>query len=323
MTLIAANAPQNSQTTAAEVLGSTGSQSTPAEAPKTSTPPADDKVAPKFQALIQREKTAVERERAARAREAAAEARAKDIEAREAKVREFETLKQTHPLKALELLGLSYQELTQIALSDGNIPPELHAKRVEEKLDSYVKSQEDRDREASEREKLEEEKRNTSTITKFKGEIGSYLKQNSERYELMAFENPDDQGQDLVYEVIDLHYNQTLEAAKAKALEEDPEADTSEIRGEVLTISQASDKVELKLEEKYQKSKTLKKVAAFLAPRQEKPSVDKPKLPPRQTPQTLTNQLSASPASQRKTPITDDERIAKAIAYARGLRPAA
>lgn len=323
MTQVAAQASPNLPTTAAEVVGTVGSHITPAAVPSTSTPSEPDRVAPKFEALIKREKTAVERERAARAREAVAEARAKDIEQREAKVREFETLKQTNPLKALELLGLSYQDLTQIALSDGNIPPEVHAKRVEEKLDSYVKSQEDRDKEQDERTRADEEKRHASTISRFKGEIGSYLKQNSDRYELMAFENPDDQGMDLVYEVIDLHYNQTLEAAKAKALEEDPEGDTSDVRGEVLTIAQASDKVELKLEEKYQKSKTLKKVAAFLAPRQEKPSVEKPKNTPRQTPQTLTNQLSAAPAPQRKAPLSDDERIAKAIAYARGLRPAA
>lgn len=315
--------PQASEATvtAAQVLDAPGSSpaTTPAVGASDSSPKPDDKVSGKFQAIIQREKKALALERSAKNILNSAEARAKELESREARISEFESLKKTNPMKALEMLGLSYQDLTQIALADGNVTPDLKIKQLEEKLNGFSQAQEADKRAQLEASQKQQEQQHAHTIDKFKVEIGNYLKENANRYELIAFEQSDE----LVYDVIDEHYNRTLKAAQTKA-EEDGE-DVSSIRGEIMTIADAADKIEAHLEKKYDKARELKKVQALLAPRIEKAlsSVAKPTLTPsRQMPKTLNNNLSATPAAPRKSAVSDDERIARAIAYAKGLRPA-
>ncbi len=296
--------------TAAQVLDASASPTPPNnEASKTDPAPKDETVSGKFQALIQREKQALQREMAAKARESAAETRAREIEAREAKVKEFESLKETNPLKALELLGLNYQQLTQVALADGNVTPDLKIKKVEDKFDSFLKSQEEEKRQQSEDAQKKLQAQSEATITKFKTEIGDYIKENSSRYELIQFE----QSEELVYDVVDEHYNRTLLAAQKKAEEEGE--DTSSVRGDILTIAQAADKIEAHLEKKYDGARKLSKVQALLAQRQEKKPVVKPQNPLSQMPKTLNNNLSATPAQPRKSFRTDDDRVRDAIAF--------
>lgn len=261
---------------------------------------------------MQRERAAVERERAASAKEAT-------LAERLAKIDEFESIKKTNPRKALELLGLSYQDLTQVELNDGQITPDVKVRELEERFEKDLRTREEEKRQNESAQKQDQERRAAQAVDKFKGEIGSYLKDNATRYELIEFE----QSQDLVFDVIDEHYNRTLKAAQDKALEEDPDADVSTARGEVLTIAQSADKVELHLEQKYQKAKDLKKVSALLQAKpspKPAPASDKPQNT-RQTPQTLNNNLSATPSQTRKAARTDEDRIAAAIAFARGLRP--
>jgi len=272
-------ASPSKETTAVEVLDASvpGASPSVAEASKTVQHPGEEKLSPKLQILIQRERAAVERERAAKASETSASARLKEIEAREARLNEFESVKTKNPRKALELLGLSYQELTQAELADGAVPAEVQVKRVEEKLESFVKAQEDAKLQQSQEYQKQQEMNHARTIEKFKGEITSYLNDNGTRYELISFE----QSEPLVYDVIDEHYNRTCKAAIEQAAGLDPtdslEAaqraaadagiDISDIRGEVMTIAQAADKVELHLEQKYDKARDLNKVKALLAPR--------------------------------------------------------
>lgn len=256
----------------------------------------DERVSPKLQALIRREKSAVEKERAAKAREA-------EIQAREAKIQEFENLKKTNPKKALELLGLSYQELTQLMLSDQETTPEFEIKKLREELDSYKNSQVEALRRQEEELKKSEERKEAEVITQFKSEITKHLSENAERYEFIAF----DQCEDLVYETIDEHYERT----------KDPETGI----GQVMSIKDAADKVEAYLEKKYEKAPSLKKLQAFLARKPESKTPAKPQPQERQTPKTLNNTLSATPSKAPTRVVTDEERIAKAIAYAKGLRP--
>lgn len=334
--MAAQSSQQVSATTAAQILdapvppvtGPTKTGDLPAGASKTqsqpvgaasasATPPASDPkpvveapVSPKLQLLIQRERAAVERERSAAAKEQA-------IADREAKLTAFESAKST-PLKALELLGLTYQDITQAQMNEGVIAPETEIKKVHERLNAFVKSQEDERRQQEENSKKQMEQQTQKTIATFKGEINKYLEENPARYELIKFE----ENEDLVYQVIDEHYNRTLKSAQEKA-EEDGE-DVADIRGEVMTIAQASDKVEEFLEKKYVKARDLSKVKALSAvrPNTSTSNVPKPNTIPRQTPKTLNNQLSATaPTPKPNRILTDDERVAKAVAYAKGIRP--
>lgn len=282
-------------------------------ASKSQTTPVDEKISGKLSLLTSRERQAVERERAAKSREAAADEKVKAMEAREARLSEFENLKNTNPIKALEMLGMSYNDLTQAALNDGNVTPDQKLQSVEAKFDSFVKSQEDAKRLQAEELQQQTEKQSQATIASFQVEIKNYLKENSARYELIEFEN----SGDLVYDVIDEHYNRTLEAAVKKAT--DAGEETASIRGDIMTIAQAADKVEAHLEKKYDKARSIKKVQTLFAPRQTL-NVAKPTLPTSQKLKTLTNQQSATPAVPRKTARTDADRVAAAIAYAKGLR---
>jgi len=267
----------------------------------------DGRVSNKFQALVQREKQALEVERRAKQTQADLDTRLKAFEEREKRVSDFESLKTKDPIKALELLGLSYQDLTQVALNDGSVPPEVQVRKVEEKLDTFLKSQEAAEKERAESAQRLAKQQEEKVISDFKGEINNHIESNQKDYEFIKFEGL----QDIVYEIIDEHYNRTL----------NPDTGV----GEIMNIKDAADKLEKQLEKKYEDAKKLQKfqaqpqqLAQKLAQNVAKPQVFKERP---QAVRTLTNQLSATPAAPRTRPLTDQERVAKAVAYARGLRP--
>lgn len=275
---------------------STGGANTDVQPPSTSTPPPKQEVSSKLEILIRREAAALNRENAAKAREAELEAKLKRIE-------EFEGAK-GNSKKALELLGLNYDELTKSILQDGEIPAEVKIKKVEEKFDKFREEQRQDAEKSAQLQKAQAEEREKLAISNFKGEIGTFLKGNTERYELIAFEGQDD----LVFEVIDTHYNRTIDQETGI--------------GKVMSISEAADKVEQHLEEKYNKAKNTNKVKTLWGaiPKATQEKLAQAETKTSQTPKTLTNNMSAT-ATKRVTPITDEERVQKAIAYARGLRP--
>lgn len=267
-----------------------GMDAAPASAPK-----GDEKLSSRIEMLIKREQQAQARERYATQKEQELEARLKRIE-------EFESAK-ANPKKALELLGLDYDELTKTMLNDGNVPPEVEIKKLRKEWEEERHKQALKEQEAVEAQRKSAQANEERAIAGFKEQINQYLSDNKDRYELISFE----EQQDLVFAVIDEHFNRTI----------DPQTGT----GKVMSISEAADKVEKFLEEKYHKSRDLNKVKALWGnlPKSVQREVEKREQAPTK-PQTLSNQLSAQPSKPRKTPLTDEERVAKAIAYARGLR---
>lgn len=268
----------------------------------------DPKISSKLQVLMQREKAAFEAERRSKQSISDAEIRLKGISEREAKIQEFESLKTTNPLKALELLGLTYQDITNIALADGNVTPDIQIKKVNDKLDNLLKSQEaDRERQLRDHE-LAQKNKEQEAETSFKSEINTFIEDNKSKYQLTHFEG--EVG--LVYDVIDEHYNRTINEATGV--------------GQVMKIAEAADKVESWLEKKNDDRLKLDKVKSKLAPLPGQLNasqflVKQERIPVQKQMRTLTNQQSATQSQPRTKMLTDDERIAKAIAYARGLRP--
>lgn len=272
----------------------------PAQTPEAKINP-EEKVSSKMEILIRREAAAVQRERLAKDKEA-------EIEAKLAKIRDFESAK-GNSKKALELLGLDYNELTQSLLKDGEIPPEVQIKKVEERFDTFLKSQEEAEQKRLSDQAREAEAKETKVIHDFKSEITTYLSDNKSRYELIDFEG----HQDTVFDVIDEHYNRTL----------NPETGI----GKIMTIAEAADKVEEFLEKKYERSKDLSKVKTLFGAVPKglvKETVEQQRKqgqPPRTSPlRTLTNNNSATQAAPAQKRITDEDRIQKAIAYANSLR---
>ncbi len=258
----------------------------------------DDKVSSRLEVLIRREQAALHAERAAKQRE-------QELEAKLAQIREFDGAK-ANSKKALDMLGLNYDELTQSMLKDGEIPPSVEIKRLREELETYKTSQKSKEDEALDAQKKTAQAQEQTAISNFKGEINTYLKDNAARYELIQFED----NQDLVFDVVDEHYNRTMNSETGV--------------GKVLSIAEAADKVEQFLEKKYEKSRDLSKVKTLwnAIPKTQQVSFMAKAAPkPVQTPKTLTNTLTATPTKPRTAPLSDQERVQKAIAYARSLRP--
>lgn len=268
-----------------------------------------EKVAPSIQLLVQREKKALELEQRAKRQLQEAEAKAQGLTAREAKIQEFENLKASgNYTKALELLGLSYGDLTTVQLNDGNLTPELQIKKVDEKLDSFLKSQEEAKRVQAEELRRNAETQEAQAVQEFKDAIKAHCESDSKKYELINFEGQ--QMIDMAYSVVDEHYNRTIDPATGK--------------GQIMPASEAADRVEKWLREtKYAKATELDFFKTKLAPPQPTKEAKQELTfrPPQTRTPTLTNNNSATPVAPRARPRTDDERIAAAIAYAKGLRP--
>lgn len=291
---------------AAEIVDQIQSQPAPATEGQAPTEPApqakpDERVSGRMEMLIKREQQALHRERAAKEYEQKLQDKLKLID-------EFEQAKGGNSKKALELLGLSYDQLTQSVLKDGEIPAEVGLKKIEDRLNKFEMTLEEKEKKQEQDRRQYAEQQVENAKKNFQTEIGTYLSDNKDRYELIQY----DGLENLVYDVIDEHYNRTL----------NPETGI----GKVMSIKEAADKVEEHLEKKYLKSRELTKVKALWGaiPKatqeqlaKQNQTQNKVQTPPR----TLTNNLSASPVIPRKTPLTDEERIQKAIAYAKTLRP--
>lgn len=262
--------------------------STDAVTPGANQTPRDDKISSKLEILIRREAAALHREQSARAKEA-------DIQAKLARIEEFESAK-GNSKKALELLGLNYDELTKSVLQDGEMPPEVKIKRVEEKFDRFTEEQRQKDEKAQQLAKAQAEEREKQAITNFKTEIGQHVKDNAARYELIAFEGQED----LIFDVIDEHYNRTMD--KESGI------------GKVMPIAEAADRVEKHLEAKYNNAKSVNKVKTLWGtiPKDMKDQIVKSESKS-QSPRTLTNNLSAAPMSKPVRP-PEDKRISEIVA---------
>ena len=247
----------------------------------------EEPIASKLSILMQRESQALNRERMAKAQE-------ERLKERLSKIEEFESIK-TDPKKALDFLGLSYDQLTQSILKDGEIPPSVEIQRLRDELEQYKtqqKNQKDEDVEIRKKQVLEAE---SKAVGDFKTEINDYLKNNTNRYELIDFEG----AQDLVFDVIDEHYNRTVDAETRV--------------GKIMSIQEAADKVEGHLEKKYLAAKEKNKVKAFWLnmPKQIQDQIKKQEVS--QPPKTLTNNLGPV-VSQKVTRPSEESRIQKIVA---------
>ena len=204
-------------------------------------------------------------------------------------------------MKALELMGLSYQDLTAVALNDGAVTPEIQVKKVEEKLEAMIKAQEAAELSKAEDTKKAAAQREEHVINDFKKKIISFLDSDPKSYEAIKFR----QAEDWVYSTIEEHYQRTI----------DPETGV----GIVMTEKEAADKVEAALRKEYQEASRLSFLVPTQKPTERQKLVETTQFKPRPQ-RTLTNQLSAMPQAPRTRPLSDDERVRKAIAYAQGLR---
>ncbi len=272
-------------TEAAAILDQTVEAPVTTQNTETKPPESQDRVSPKFELLVKRESSLRQQTEALRAKEA-------EITQAMERIKEFESAK-GNSKKALELLGLNYDELTQSLLKDGEIPPEVKLREFETKLETMERERlAEKEREAQDQKRMQEANE-SKAITDFKSEINQYVSDNAARYEYIKFE----EQEELVFDVIDEHYKRTMDHETGI--------------GKVMNIAEAADKVEKHLEEKDLARKKLSKAQALwgslpqgLAKQLTKPEVNKS-----QPPKTLTNNLTASTSKIPMRP-PEDQRIA-------------
>ena len=240
-------------------------------------PEKNDDFSRKFAALSRREKEI-------RAKEAEYEQRIAELEQRfvaqepqkEPEI-PFDVRLRQNPLKALESVGLSYDKLTELALNDGKLTPEMQMKLMREELETDYKSKfEDLENRLVEKEKGLEEQRYEDIKLGFQNEIESFVNSNEQEYELIKAND----ANDVVYEVIEEHYNET---------------------GKILDIKEAAEAVESYLEEEATKLLQLSKVRSKFNPG------DNEQEPQRQSQVTLSNAHSAQANERVARKLSDEE----------------
>ena len=202
---------------------------------------SQDQFASKFAALSRKEK-------ALRDRESEYESKFEEMERRLAEYEtnsqepevDWEHLLRNDPLGALEEAGLGYDKLTELALNDGRLTPDMQMSAMREEIErDYKRKFEDLEDRLQEKEETEAEEYYNGVQENFQHEIGSFVRENGEDYELIAASEADS----LVYDVIEEHYNET---------------------GRILDLKEAADAVESYLEDEAGKLLKLNKISSRL-----------------------------------------------------------
>lgn len=187
------------------------------------------------------------------------------------------------PLGTLSELGLSYDQLTNLALNDGKLTPEMQMELMKQELESKYNSKfESLQNEILERDKRLEEEKYNETVTNFKNELTNFVNDN-DNYELIRAND----AVNVVYEVIEEHYAET---------------------GKIMSKQEAADQVESYLEAEVEKLLQLNKLKSKIAP----PQTSQPQQREQaQKSPTLSNAHSAM-ASKPSSPKTRDDSVAHA-----------
>ena len=241
----------------------------------------DDQFSRKFAALSRREKEI-------RAKEAEYEHRMRELEGRLQELQNppeepqapIEERLRRNPFETLEELGLGYDKLTELALNDGQLTPEMQMRLMKDELEHGYKSKfEELEARLAQKEEEEEYNKYESIENNFKQEIESFVNSKDE-FELINANG----ASDLVYEVIEEHYNDT---------------------GRVLELDEAAQAVESYLEDELEKLMSLGKVKSKFSPRQEQ--VFK-----RQPSPTLSNAHSAQAYQRADRPLSNEQSVKEA-----------
>jgi len=193
-----------------------------------------------------------------------------------------------NPLETLKELGLDYSTLTDLAINDGKMSPEMQMKLMQEDLDSKYEKKfgsqiEELKAEIAAKEKAESEARVQNAVEEFNNKINDHITSNAEEYELISA----NKANNLVYDVIEQHYNDS---------------------GRMLDVKEAADAVESYLLDEAQKLMKLNKLSGL---RKEAEPVNKPDLF-RQSPTTLSNVQSAQTPKLAERKLSNEESKAKA-----------
>lgn len=246
---------------------------------------SQDQFASKFAALSRKEKALRDRESEYESKFEEMERRLEEYEtnSQEPEV-DWEHLLRNDPLGALEEAGLGYDKLTELALNDGRLTPDMQMSAMREEIErDYKRKFEDLEERLQAKEEAEVEEYYNNVQDNFQEEIGSFVSQNE--YELINAS----EANGLVYDVIEEHYNDT---------------------GRILDMKEAADAVESYLEDEAMKLMRLNKISSRFG-------INPPELEEMMDSQvTLSNDHAAHVNYEgANRMLSDDESKAKAAAF--------
>lgn len=250
----------------------------------------DKKWDSRFTALSKKEKDLRQREQQIEQKILDFEARMEELQApKEPEVEEVKKLPleyrlKRNPLEALESIGMTYEQITEMVLNDGKMTPEMQMRLMKEDIQTDYKTKfEELENKLLEKERQEEEANYNQTITQFKEDINNVIN-SSEEYDLIQA----NEAYDLVYDVIEQYYQEN---------------------GRILDTNEAADQVEQYLEEEIRSlTEKSKKIKSFRStPTSE--VVEKP----RQSP-TLSNSQAVSGVSNESGKLLSREESIAALA---------
>jgi hypothetical protein len=251
----------------------------------------DDLFSAKFAALSRKEKALKKREREIESRLSELEQRLESNKEPEIKQDPLDVRLKKNPLETLQELGIGYETLTQIALNDGKLTPELQMELLKSEMSSGLQSQiEELKTQLSEKEEKEAQQRHEQTISGFRKQIKEHISSNGENLELLAVEG--DEGANLVYDVIAEHYNEYEE---------------------VLDVNTAAELVENHLLEEAKKRINLSKIRKLMGPSMETKTQDSKPLDKKSS-VTLSNDQSQTSSTGRRE-LSDEEALREAAKH--------
>lgn len=274
-----------------EIASTHGVPGTPSDTPAVplvptpTTPPKNEPLSARFEALTRKERSIQKRIEQAKSLEVT-------ISAREAKVKEYEAAfekAQSDPDAALSKVGWNYAKLTDYYLNNKQITPEAKVQQVEERLQSYVTQQEKEKKQATEDAKSAAQAESARVIEEWKTGVNEFVTANQGDYELINLH----EAFPLVTELIQAHFEKFKK---------------------VLSNKEAAEKIEAYLEERVEAStkttRLQKKYGARGEENPESPNSDNAAKEAR----SLSNALSQSGPSLLPA-ATERERMERALAF--------
>lgn len=255
---------------------------TPApEAPKSEEPPAvaEPETSKVEEPLAPRVKELVARETALAAREAEIEKKLAEATAKEQSLADFKD----QPLKVLEYLGVTFQQLADAVLEDSKTPDpmKIALREMNKEITGLKKTLSDKEKAEKEAQERAEMIATEQKINSYKGRLNEFLDANKDKYEIIHLA----EAKDMVFEVIEEYFAQ---------------------HGKLLTPDEAAQKTEEYLERRVSNAMKAKK----FTPKEPAPAA-KP-------PQTLSEGLTNGTAPRVNTGgSTEKDRLARAVSLIR------
>ena len=189
---------------------------------------------------------------------------------------------QRDPLGTLAEMGIGYDELTELAINDGKLTPEMQMKVLKDDITrSYEQQIKNLEERLNERDKQEEEAKYNTVVDNFKQEITEFIDTNSQEFSIIKSTG----NEDLVYDVISEYY---------------------ESEGKILDIADAAKEVEAHLNAQAEKILQIEKFASQLKGAQE------PQKNEVQSPTTLSNDHSTTSSNVVENKLSNEESKAQA-----------